>query len=177
MFKRKKAPEPASTAEPGAEEDDVDVDLESDAGDEAVAAAESEADTSAAATSAATAATAATVTPTKKAAGLAARGVGSFLTDDTHVVGAVTTRGSLTVAGEVEGDVKAESLTIERDAEITGDVRAVRLDVRGKIKGNVQTTGKLSIAASGAVVGDVRAGSVVVEDGGTLDGRFTMGKK
>jgi cytoskeletal protein CcmA (bactofilin family) len=106
------------------------------------------------------------------------RSVASFLTDDTHIVGGVSSRGSLTVAGEVDGDVRAGALlTIMAHAEIKGDVTAKELTVRGTVRGNVKASGRLTIAATGCVHGDVSAGSVVVEDGGTLDGRCHMGAK
>src|SRR5690606_32782324 len=43
--------------------------------------------------------------------------------------------------------------------------------------GDVEVTGRLHILSTGSIVGDVRTRVLVVEEGGTLDGRCLMAKE
>lgn len=123
--------------------------------------------------------------------GLEAR---TTLTDDTTVIGTITTASDLWIAGRIEGDIESgAAVHIAADGAVIGDVVAlrVRIDhggtvegsveagdaaISGKVRGSVSSTGRLAIASSGEVVGDVTAHSLHVDDGATLQGRCTMSR-
>lgn len=63
--------------------------------------------------------------------------------------------------------------TIVQDTEITGDVKTgsdLRID--GKLKGDINCTGKLILGAKGKVEGDVSCGNAVIE--GTYTGNMVV---
>lgn len=74
----------------------------------------------------------------------------------------------LDVAGLVEGDVAAESVTIHEGGRIAGNLRADQISVHGTLEGDVTVRGLLSIAKSGTVEGDIKYGQLAIEAGGNL---------
>lgn len=100
----------------------------------------------------------------------------NFITDDTTVKGNITTAGSLTIAGAVEGNVSAAGeIVILDDAVIKGDVSGPDVRVHGKVEGRVNATGRLVITTSGTVNGDISVRALLIEEGGTLQGQCSMG--
>ena len=95
---------------------------------------------------------------------------------DTKIGGSIETDNAVAVAGAVNGDVTCGPLTLEADGQITGDVRACGdVVVSGTVTGNMNVDGKLTIAETGRVLGNVKANAVVIQDGGELCGRCSMG--
>lgn len=100
----------------------------------------------------------------------------NFITDDTTVKGNITTAGSLTIAGAVEGNVSAAGeIVILEDAVIKGDVAGPDVRIQGKVEGRVHATGRLVITSSGTVSGDISVRALLIEEGGTLQGQCSMG--
>jgi cytoskeletal protein CcmA (bactofilin family) len=63
--------------------------------------------------------------------------------------------------------------TIVRDTEITGNIKtASDLRIDGKLKGDIDCSGKLILGASGKVDGDVTCGNAVIE--GTYTGNMLV---
>lgn len=116
------------------------------------------------------------------------------LTDDTTIVGSITTASDLWIAGRVDGniqsgaavniavdgavkgDVVAQRVRVEEGGTIEGTVKSNDTLVAGKVRGPIVSSGRLTIAPSGEVIGDVTAGNLRVEDGATLQGRCTMAR-
>src|SRR5690606_28588241 len=97
-------------------------------------------------------------------------------TDDTTVKGNITTAGSLTIAGAVEGNVSAAGeIVILEDAVIKGDVSGPDVRIQGKVEGSVHATGRLVITSRGTVSGDINVRALLIEEGGTLQGQCSMG--
>ncbi len=95
---------------------------------------------------------------------------------DTKVSGSMETRSPVVVAGVVDGDLTCGVLTLEEGGEIRGDVRANGdVVVRGTVTGNMDVDGKLTIAPTGRIQGDVSGHAIVIDDGGELRGRCSMG--
>ena len=101
----------------------------------------------------------------------------NFITEDTTIRGSVTTASSLTVAGAVEGDINAGGeVKILEDALVKGDVSGPNIIVSGKVEGRIVASGRLVIGAAGEVRGDISVRSLLIEEGGTLEGQCSMGK-
>src|SRR5687768_701195 len=95
----------------------------------------------------------------------------NFITEDTTIKGNITTASSLTVAGAIEGDVNAGGeIAVLADAVIKGDVSGPNLKIDGKVEGKITASGRLVIASSGKVYGDISVRSLLIEEGGTLEG-------
>lgn len=77
--------------------------------------------------------------------------------------------------GKLKGELKGSALVvIGSNAIIEATVEAKRLVVLGKVQGNVVSQDGLEIRAGGRVVGDVDTRTLVVDEGGVLEGRVSM---
>jgi cytoskeletal protein CcmA (bactofilin family) len=98
----------------------------------------------------------------------------SFLGHNTHFKGEITTKGTLRIDGNVEGDVQADGLIIGDKAYIKGNASATSIVVGGTIEGNVFAKGLVDIKKKGRVKGDIVTAKLTVVDGGIVDGRIAM---
>ena len=97
--------------------------------------------------------------------------------------------GNVSIDGKVDGDVKGtnvtigncrikgnicadKSLTISNKATVIGDVTAGEGDVfiYGKIKGNVESTGTVTLKTGSVIKGNIAAVEVITERGATFQG-------
>ena len=93
----------------------------------------------------------------------------------THVEGTVRVQGTLRVDGRVTGQLAVDGrCEVGADGYVEATVTATELTVAGRIKGDVQVSGRLHVLSTGSIVGDVRTRVLVVEEGGTIDGRCQM---
>ena len=100
----------------------------------------------------------------------------NYITEDTTIKGSITTASSLTVAGAVEGDINAGGeVIILDDAFVRGDVSGPNVRIQGKVEGRIVASGRLVISSAGSVMGDISVRSLLIEEGGTLQGECHMG--
>ena len=82
--------------------------------------------------------------------------------------------------GHVDGEIMLSrgDLTLGETAEVDATVRADNIHVLGRLEGDVQAAGRLSVGAGASVRGNVRAISLTLEDGanfsGQLDAEFDL---
>ncbi|MEE9385672.1 MAG: polymer-forming cytoskeletal protein [Nannocystaceae bacterium] len=101
---------------------------------------------------------------------------GTEIAADTRILGDIKADSGLSVAGEVRGNIEADGvITVQESATIKGDVHGTDVVVRGKVEGQVIASAKLTISTTGLVVGDIEVRSLLIEDGGTLQGQCRMG--
>lgn len=98
----------------------------------------------------------------------------SFIGQNTHFKGEITTKGTLRIDGNVDGNVQADWLVIGDKAYIKGNATATSIVVGGTIEGNVLARGLVDIQKKGRVKGDITTSKLTVMDGGVVDGRITM---
>jgi len=78
---------------------------------------------------------------------------------------------SLRVEGTLEGTVQSEGeVTIAPTGLVRGTIHAKHLIVTGRIEGAFTVEGCLEIHGTGYVEGEVEVGTLVVDEGGTLQG-------
>jgi len=81
---------------------------------------------------------------------------------------------SLRVEGHVDGSIHSEGeVTVAPTGLVTGTIHAKHLIVTGKAVGVFKIAECLEIHGSGCVEGDVEVGSLVVDEGGILQGTCT----
>ena len=81
---------------------------------------------------------------------------------------------SLRIEGSVEGSIQSEGeVTIAPTGNVKGTIEAKHLIVTGRIEGTFKIKECLEIHGTGYVEGDVEVGSLVVDEGGTLQGNCT----
>ena len=99
----------------------------------------------------------------------------SLLDANLAVTGDLQTTGSLRIEGRLEGSVlKADSVVLGVGASVSGDIHAREVILGGTLTGNVQASERVELQATAVVTGDVRTGSVLIQEGGVVNGRVLM---
>src|SRR6266566_9049748 len=101
--------------------------------------------------------------PTGAAADRATARLGSSL----HVKGEISGNEDLHIDGTVEGAVQLGEgkLTVGATANVTSDIIAREVVVRGNVKGNLRAKGKIEIKKDGSVIGELTTAQIIMEDG------------
>ena len=71
--------------------------------------------------------------------------------------------------GYVNGNVEAAGIVIEEAGEVEGELRASSITVKGRFKGQIKG-GAVQLHASAHVVGDITYDSLSIESGAQLEG-------
>lgn len=99
----------------------------------------------------------------------------SLLDANLVVTGDLQTTGSLRIEGRLEGSVlKADSVVIGVGATMSGDIHAREVVLGGTLTGNVHASERIELQATAVVTGDVHTGSVLIQEGGVVNGRVLM---
>ncbi len=86
----------------------------------------------------------------------------------------VAGQNNLRIEGTVEGTITSEGeVTIAPSGMVRGTILAKHLIVTGKVEGVFKIVECLEIHGTGCVEGEVELGSLVVDEGGTLQGNCT----
>lgn len=81
---------------------------------------------------------------------------------------------SLRIEGTVEGTIQSEGeVTVAPTGVVNGTIHAKHLIVTGRVEGVFKVAECLEIHGTGWVEGEVEVGSLVVDEGGTLQGTCT----
>ena len=94
---------------------------------------------------------------------------------DAQIRGDIRTKGDVTIAGTVEGEVHSESkLTIAQGGTVSGRISAPEISIEGRLIGDSLASKSLSILASAEVKGDVTTPIIMIEPGASFVGRCSM---
>ena len=93
----------------------------------------------------------------------------SVLSADLVIKGNVRSSGDITVEGQVEGDIRAQLLTVGETANVKGEVVADDVVVNGRIVGRVRGT-KVRLTATARVDGDIVHKTIAIESGAHFEG-------
>ena len=90
---------------------------------------------------------------------------------DTQVSGRLSFTVPTRIDGRLRGEVRASDLlVVGEDAVVEGVVRALRLVVLGEVRGDIRGAETVEIGPGGRLMGTVETHSLVVKEGGCLDG-------
>jgi cytoskeletal protein CcmA (bactofilin family) len=110
-----------------------------------------------------------TSTPSPAASGY------SVLDAQLVVTGDLDTAGSLRIDGKLEGTIRrADTVVLGVGATMTGDVHAREVIVGGSVTGNIHATERVELQATAIVTGDVLTQTILVQEGGVVNGRVLM---
>jgi cytoskeletal protein CcmA (bactofilin family) len=101
---------------------------------------------------------------------VATRAGASNIALGTIVSGSVQSEGDVVVDGVVVGDVRCATLTIGKAGEVRGNVAAETATIRGKVAGDVRAR-TIQLAATGSIEGDLTHSVLIIEEGGSFEGR------
>ena len=93
----------------------------------------------------------------------------SLLSSDLFIKGNLTTNGDIQIEGEVEGNIKANLLTIGKDAKIKGELNTDELIVNGHVSGTIRAK-KVTLTSSAKVEGDIIHQTLAIETGAHFEG-------
>jgi len=96
----------------------------------------------------------------------------SVLGPDIAINGDLTATADLHIDGRINGDITCAALVQGEASEVTGMVVAESARVAGRIKGSL-TAAVLVIQKTARIEGDVSYGSLTIEEGAQVDGKFT----
>lgn len=90
---------------------------------------------------------------------------------DTSVTGRLSFTAPTRIDGKLRGEVRASDLlVIGEQGYVEGIVRAPKLIVLGEVRGDVRGAERVEIGPGGRLMGSVETHSLVVKEGGCLDG-------
>src|SRR6478752_8441681 len=89
--------------------------------------------------------------------------------------GDLETGGSLRIDGKLEGSIRrADTVVLGVGASMTGDVFARDVVIGGTIIGNIHASERVELQATAIVTGDVLTQTILVAEGGVVNGRVLM---
>jgi cytoskeletal protein CcmA (bactofilin family) len=94
----------------------------------------------------------------------------SIICADMKINGSVTSEGALQIDGIVDGDVSATDITIGASGQITGEVKAEVVKVKGKIKGSIRAR-KVELETGAHVKGDIVHSSLQIQPNAVFEGQ------
>jgi cytoskeletal protein CcmA (bactofilin family) len=79
------------------------------------------------------------------------------------------TKGSLLIAGHIQGDVHGESVTVGETGSVFGTITARRITVQGEVKGALKGS-SVNLDATSRVDGDIVKQTLAIDEGAQFDG-------
>lgn len=102
-------------------------------------------------------------------------GVDSIVGEQARFKGELVSRGSINVAGEFEGKIRAEGeVLISPAGKVTGEINGGNVIVSGRVDGDITAQETLEVAKSGRVHGDLTGGRIVIDEGAVYHGRVKV---
>lgn len=103
----------------------------------------------------------------------------SLIGRGTEVEGALSCDANVRIEGTFNGVIESRAcVTVGEHAVARSDISAREVIVAGKVYGDIQAEGKLTITSTGQMFGDVlAASSLVIAEGGILNGSSKMEPK
>ncbi len=97
----------------------------------------------------------------------------------TEIVGRLVLQDSVRVDGKVHGSIEAQSdrnitVAVGPTGEVTGDIRANRVIVAGRVQGNIEASERAELQKDCVVMGDISYGSISVEHGARILGTLVQ---
>jgi cytoskeletal protein CcmA (bactofilin family) len=85
----------------------------------------------------------------------------------------------LTIEGEVQGTINMPEhrLTIAGNGKVRANVKAREIEILGVFDGQAEVREKTLIRNGAQFLGDIHSGSIVIEDGGYINGSVDLSRK
>ena len=99
----------------------------------------------------------------------------TVLAEDIEFEGLIEFSDPLMIKGKVVGTINATSdLFIDAGAEVAANIKASRVVIKGKVKGNITAEKIVRVLSSGCLAGDVVTSEFVLDSGCYFSGNCTM---
>lgn len=101
----------------------------------------------------------------------------SVIASGMKIVGDIESTGVVKIEGTVEGAVRgARQLLLGRQGTVHGDIRAQEVVIGGTVVGTIVAEERVEIQGTSSVQGDIHTKSIVVLEGGVINGTVRMGE-
>lgn len=101
----------------------------------------------------------------------------SVIASGMKIVGDIESTGVVKIEGIVEGAVRgARQLLLGRQGTVHGDIRAHEVVIGGTVIGTIVAEERVEIQGTSSVQGDIHTKSIVVLEGGVINGTVRMGE-
>jgi len=102
----------------------------------------------------------------------------TILSADIDFTGSLHFEKPFLIRGKVSGEINASGLlVVDENAVVNANIHALRVHIRGEVKGDVTAVEKVEIALTGRLLGNVTAPEIFMETGCLFNGRCTMSGK
>ncbi len=116
--------------------------------------------------------------PASRTESAGSEGTMSVIGAGMRIVGDVESSGVIKVEGTIEGAVRgARQVLLGRSGVIHGDVHAADAVVGGQVVGSIVASERVELQATATVEGDIHTRSIVVFEGGQINGTVRMGEQ
>ena len=95
----------------------------------------------------------------------------SQINEDVRIRGTITVSEPLVMAGQLDGDINADTLHVASTAIITGEVTAQSVTIDGSVLGNV-VADKVFLSPTAHFEGQIKCQDVAVDDGAHINAKF-----
>ncbi len=107
-----------------------------------------------------------------------ARESAAVLDRNTRIQGTLQSDGNVLIEGSFDGDIEArETVMIENEATVKGHLLANDVIVSGMFDGEAVCQRQFRVTPGGSVAGQINTEVLVVEEGSTVNCRFTMARE
>ena len=101
----------------------------------------------------------------------------SVIASGMKIVGDIESTGVVKIEGIVEGAIRgARQLLLGRQGTVHGDIRAHEVIIGGTVVGTIMADERVEIQGTSTVQGDIHTKSIVVLEGGVINGTVRMGE-
>jgi cytoskeletal protein CcmA (bactofilin family) len=99
------------------------------------------------------------------------KSVPSIVSADLNILGNLVSEGLIDIDGVIEGNIKADQVTIRNNGKIRGDIAANVVHIYGEVQGVIRAS-SVFLYSSCRIEGIVVHQSLSVEDGAFIDGKL-----
>jgi cytoskeletal protein CcmA (bactofilin family) len=96
----------------------------------------------------------------------------SQINEDVRIRGTITVSKPLVMAGQLDGDINADTIHVASTAIINGEINARSVTIDGKVLGSV-VADKIYLSATAHFEGKINCQDVAVDDGAHVNAKFT----
>ena len=84
--------------------------------------------------------------------------------------------GSISIAGQFEGNIEIpkRQVTVAEGAVVKADIRASKVLIRGKVRGNVQGIDRVELTGTADMTGQLQTREIRVEEGAIFRGQVDI---
>ena len=101
---------------------------------------------------------------------------GSHVGPSIRIEGEITGDESLTIAGQVEGNVNlpSEQVVVSPEGQVKANIKAAMISIQGTVQGDVHGSRRVELRKTAALEGNLTTARVFVEEGAMFRGRVDI---